>query len=590
MRDALDRAASPDCRFMTGSPEERSNVAPGLVRDPPSSARAVLIIGLVSILLMTPTFIDAGMMSGDTAIHARWQAYFAHVFWHGTFYPRWLVDLNNGFGSPAFFIYPPMEQWLGALFAPVMPGTALAAQRMFAALTLCLVIGGIGTFAWMRAMGVGRSAALFAAIAYLLLPYHAYFNCYQRGALAELVAMGVLPWGLCFAHHMTDRRPLGWLGFAGALAALFYSHAPTALFAVPFHCLYAAALVTRKDRLRAWATIAGSALFGAAIAAVYLGPALTQTKWIDANVLFGGLYQPGNFLLFSSEPWPDRGVQIVVTALFFLHAAILAVLTPVAWRQTGQREGPARFVVIAMIAIFGLMTEPSRIIWQASLPWSRIQFPWRMMSLQTLMLAGLAGIVWDARPRLWWRRAMSVSLACIVLIDIALFVARIWHSDRPPAPPVDQMADFRLDVAEYRLGAIDRLTMIFGDRKVLVTAGRARVGVIAWRPRHVVLVVRADGPAMVAVRQFAYSGWTMRIDAGGDAPAARLPAPDNIVAVQIPTGEHRVDLRLAARPAEYVGRWISIAALLAATGIVAANGVRRIRRSPTSPHRIVRVE
>src|SRR5215472_15010344 len=62
----------------------------------------------VGVILTLPTIIYGFPFFGDdSAIHTLWYTSFSHQLWSGELYPRWLVGMNGGLGSPAFFYYPP---------------------------------------------------------------------------------------------------------------------------------------------------------------------------------------------------------------------------------------------------------------------------------------------------------------------------------------------------------------------------------------------------------------------------------------------------------------------------------------------------
>lgn len=520
-----------------------------------------MLLAGVALLLMVPALLAPWTMSGDSFLHVRWQHFFADAVWQGDLYPRWLGAMDHGFGSPAFFIYPPLEQWLGALFWPLLPGGDFAPHRLMAGLALAKALGGVGAFLWIRALGVGRGGALVGALAYLLLPYHAYLNAYQRGALAELVAMGALPFGFAFAHGLKARVRFAWAGFALAIAALFYSHAPTALFAVPVTCLYALLLADRPDAAALTARIAGAALLGAGLAAAYLGTALTQSGAINTRVLFGGLYQAQNYLLFSTEPWPDAGIRLLVTAIALMHLILLAGLA-LLLRRANALSRPAIVMIALSLLIFLAITAPAHALWAPEWPWSKIQFAWRMLSLQTLMLAGLTGLVWRSSGRTI-RRLLIAGLPLLLLLDAALFTARLLHSTSPsPMGSPAWASVLREEVAEYRLGDVEALRERFGDSEAIVLAGQARVTASRQGERGFALAVDAATPATIAIHQFVYTGWEARIDRGAWTAAGRSAPLEEVATVAVPAGQHGVELRLARQTGESWGYRLSAIALL----------------------------
>ncbi|WP_152663859.1 hypothetical protein [Sphingomonas sp. SRS2] len=528
----------------------------------------------ISLLIMASALLDGGSVHGDFYVYARWQAHFAEAMAAGDLYPRWLPHLNQGFGSPAFFIYPPMGQWMGSLLAPLLPGAELAGLRLHIVLTVCLALSGFGALLWLRLLGLGKAAALIGTLAWLLLPYHAYLNLYQRGAFAELVAMAALPWGLAFAHALKQRHMLAWAGLALSLAALLMSNAPTGLFGAPFICLYAALLADRKDWPRLWGAILFAAALAIALSAAWLLPALTQVALVNDRILFNDVYQPANYLIFSPAPWPNQGIRIAATLIFMLHAAILLLALLAGGAARGRR-----LLIITTVLIFVAMSELARPVWIAGMPWSKVQFAWRLLGLQSLLLAGLVGIAWEAvgaRRRALLRIALIWLLPGLLLADAALLAALGWHVARRPAWPTPQVAAHRAEVREYWLGDVDALARRFGSRDSIVISGRAEIGPIERRGRLLRLESRASEPALIALRHFAYYGWLVRIDDGPWRPATGRRAAPELVAISVPAGHHRIELRLPPLPTESRGLLISGAALMLLLAGLLLDPLRRL--------------
>ncbi len=65
---------------------------------------SVLILILVGCILAFPIiFYGIPFQSDEGVPHARLYIHFSEQFWNGELYPRWLVGMNNGLGSPVLF-------------------------------------------------------------------------------------------------------------------------------------------------------------------------------------------------------------------------------------------------------------------------------------------------------------------------------------------------------------------------------------------------------------------------------------------------------------------------------------------------------
>ena len=77
----------------------------------------IFIIVIVGLILTLPALFY-GIFDAPDLIpyHLKWSKHFAEQFWQGDLYPRWLMDMNAGLGSPTFFFYPPIPYYFNSLF------------------------------------------------------------------------------------------------------------------------------------------------------------------------------------------------------------------------------------------------------------------------------------------------------------------------------------------------------------------------------------------------------------------------------------------------------------------------------------------
>ena len=108
----------------------------------------------------------------------------------GALYPRIGSALNFSYGAPLFQFYPPLASYAALPFHLMGLGWIEAVKVVFA---LSLLLAGTGAYAYARRLFADRRAALVGAFAYLYAPY-VLTNLYDRGAAAEALALGLLPW------------------------------------------------------------------------------------------------------------------------------------------------------------------------------------------------------------------------------------------------------------------------------------------------------------------------------------------------------------------------------------------------------------
>src|SRR6185436_5882329 len=108
----------------------------------------VAIIAFACLLLAWP-MLRSGFppSNSDGPIHIRWLHHVATQFWSGEMYPRYFPELNNAFGIPAFFYYPPLSTMAGVPFWHIVPENGREWYALGWGSTLGLILSGV--FMWM---------------------------------------------------------------------------------------------------------------------------------------------------------------------------------------------------------------------------------------------------------------------------------------------------------------------------------------------------------------------------------------------------------------------------------------------------------
>ena len=224
------------------------------------------IVG-TSLLLSIP-LIRFGLPYGMDALeHLSWYRCFAQQLWSGELYPRWLLGMNGGLGSPDFFVYGPLPYYVAAAFRLLTHGPGHESAELGVSLWLALVISGVAAYIWLKDLVGGVWAPAIGALIYMAVPYRIKTDMYTRIALPELWALAWLPLLMYFTSRAVRQRTRSALtGFAIAYALLLLTHLFTALMFSPVPLLYAGFLSAPRTRVRAVAELVLSMSLGAALA------------------------------------------------------------------------------------------------------------------------------------------------------------------------------------------------------------------------------------------------------------------------------------------------------------------------------------
>lgn len=552
--------------------------APGEKRQSSFGPDPWILILVLATCVTLPAVLLGDMLKGvDSHFHARWSYYFSSQIWNGEFYPRWLMDMNGGFGSPALFIYPPLSQFVTALLYPFFPGLSVAPALLGFSIWLAIATSGITCFCWLRVILPGRRlAATMGAIAYLLAPYHLYVDVYQRGAVAEVWAFVWPPLSLLFVHRLDRFRPaqLAWL--AVSIGGLLVTHAPSSLILIPGYFLYALLLDWQDRHLCRAMWLVPATMLGCLLAGWYLGTALTHTRYINTSALFDGRNAAVRWLI-GGGVWPDPMIQRDIYITAGLVGAITLVAGVVALRKSdrGERGLPLAALLLGTASVL-MMSILSKPVWDLGLPINQVQFPWRfsgMLSLAGALAVGLFCRHFDMFPR-----ALALIPAMMLAANVLLycFPAR-YPAARPETLAAKEPFDNSWDAPEYRLASKSKVEGIFAPgEKAHFASGEGTVSVSEWRPRSLTIAIDSKTASVIAVRQFDYPGWV--ISSPSQDTELKLVKGKPYLQVEAQAGKHTIHLSLSETTPESVGQLSSGLASILIFGLFGAGWVMSRRK------------
>jgi len=624
----------------------------GKVRIPGWAADPYFWLALLLSLPVVGPLLQPGYHWG--AHDARHSVYFLFEFDRairdGIWYPRWAPDFAFGFGYPFFNIYGPLSSYMGEVLHLAGLGYTDAVKVVFG---LSAVASGLTMYAFARRL-LGRPAGLLAALVYVYFPYHL-FDLYVRAALAESVGYLFVPLVLWAFYESVTRPTLPKIIWGGAAyAGLMFTHSAMTLMLTPILGLYVLMMLggalwdARPISLRrAAAALLRRALppaavlgLGLGLSAIFLLPAIAETKYVRVDQWIGGRYAFGSdfvevFQLFSprwgfgaSIPGPDddAGFQIglVPLILFALSFAAVPRLSDSALRRT------LRFLQGMVVVIAFLTTPLSAWVWQA-IPLARFaQFPWRLLVLIAPAIALTGATVAARRPSPNLQSPISPSptsnlltpilpLAFLVMLASFPYVKAELRDPKPTEGPVSLAGLFRFQQsADEMTGStawvkkiptwspLADLVISGGEIETRVVQnvlyaedGRTPLlGVDSFEMDSVhefVWVYAADDRQAVTFYIPYYPGWTATLyeDTAPDRPdlypyerigevvgrpAIRTTDPEGWMVVPVPAGTYFLELRFTDTPVRVAGKWLSAATLV---GMVAMLTIRRKR--PASP-------
>ncbi|HEU4636974.1 MAG TPA: hypothetical protein VFS41_12390 [Edaphobacter sp.] len=513
--------------------------------------RPLLLIPLAAFLAITPLIVHGCSCGHDFDFHLISWFEAARQLAH-RIYPRWAQTPAWNAGEPRFLFYPPLSWLLGALLGMLMPWT----WTPIAFTWIALAGAGLSLYYAVRRF-TSPDAALLASAIYLAHPYMLY-TAYERTAYAELLAAIWLPLALHAA--LRPRITIPWV--SAPIALLWLTNAPAAVMG----CYVMAAtiglrlILASKDgeqftRTRiALNAIAGS-LLGLGLAAFYLIPAAYERRFVQIQFAIIPGLRPWDNFLFEHSPDPEYaavlhtaslvavtviGLTALAVAAAFLRRRPLEDAPPECERSD---KIPAILTTVSAIILF-LLTPLSSPVWH-HLPELRfLQFPWRFVAV----LGAIFGFALALAFRPVRMRSGTVALLCTVVFAFPGY--RVFHQYCYPEDTVARrLAVFRS--ANPGTDATDEYTPVEADNDydnhrnpgywLSPDPASAAPESSVPGPAPRVLNLSPAAPTVLILNLRDYPTW--HILRNGSPVPVRRSRPDGLVAIPLPAGPAKIEIR-----------------------------------------------
>lgn len=539
-------------------------------------------------------------LTADGTLHLYRLIAFDHAAGQGDLWSRYVPGMVFGYGAPFFNYYAPLSLYPLAFFH--LAGLSFV-DAWLAGMVFYTVVGAGGAYLLAKGWG-GRLAGFAAAAAYTYSPYVLYDSVW-RGTVAEMAALAALPW--CFwglqrlAEANTRRR------FLAAVVCL-------TLF-IPLHnvvTLHSAVLLGVYNVFlwwdRGWRWGVFLRVFGAfglalGVTAFFWLPALGETGYVKINSITESLPEIdvtrnlmdlGGVFALPITADPTQLQQPVPIALGLPQMAFaLAALVFRPGVLGGRRSGGLLLLLGGLLVILVFMTtHASAGIWQV-IPLIRYsQFPWRLLGPASLLLALAAGLgVAGIAERVGGRWTAGALTAVMMLYAFGWLYPTYYEP--PPANTIVDAQDFERETGwiatssfgEYlprwsvELPDAGRLAARYAEGTVIPRL-EAPDGVVieeaAWGLTHGRLRLRAAEPQILVFDWFYFPGWYAVMD--GEAAAVYPTEPHGLLAVDIPAGEHTLEVGLGLTGLQSAAVVISVVSGVVVLGVLAMARGRALAR------------
>lgn len=562
----------------------------------PRETRHSGLIFLMVALIAIPTFYAGLACSDDILPHLYRSVQLDLNIRHGRPLLQWSQDLMRGYGYPIFAFYAPLAYILIQLAHFLGPDLGTLYQWAFWGV---LPLAGWGAYHWARRYYT-PTAAFVTGIAYMFAPYLLY-NAIQRGALPEALALALFPWAMYTADTLQNKPTTpAIIRTAATFALLILAHNVVALFALPLALLFALLHAnSRQAPLRqAWTNLKPT------LASITL--ALTLTAWFWVPIPAELPYTQSRLETPYLADWPTPQNQTLPANKLIAFPAITAdpdLLNPPRLRTIGV--GQAAFALMGLLlagwhtrrrkqliaagAVVSMCLYATTIhsIWLWDLGLDAIQLPSRLLGPASLLTALLAGQAIHQTQQ--WSQNKPRALPFLIGTAAAMLTAVSgWPWLYTPYCPVTpQPSQFQLveistwsriiaaaqgellpkwvqsyPPQDFLLEQYDPTAEFLLINRLELEPNQANTAVhhpIA--PAHHQYQLNLAQPTTATYHTFYFPGWQATLN-GQPLPLTIQP-PHGLIQLQLPAGQHQLDIFFSRTPIRRITLWLSgLAALL----------------------------
>ncbi len=373
---------------------------------------------------------------------------------------RFIQDGGMGYGYPLFNYYSPLAYSIAEVFHFTGFSFITSLKITFA---LCHLIGVFGMF-FFASLFWGKLGAFISAVVFLLAPYQA-TDSWVRGAIAESLAINIIPWVFYFLTKcINSQKNKNWkleienLGLIICLTALLLSHNLTSFAIAPVLIIYSLFLLFKNKNLNFKAILKLSipVFFSLGLSSFFILPALLEKNLVTVDTMTQGYFQYiihfatlsqlfiSRFWGFGASLWgpiDDMAFSIgliqwllpliVVIFLFFKKIIKKKVLLVKGGCPTvAEQVGLIFLFSLASLFFIFLTHNKSTFIWKALPFMAFYQFPWRFLSIAIFTLSFTTGsIILLINKRKLQILAVIIISITTILLNFSYFKEDIWYSN-----------------------------------------------------------------------------------------------------------------------------------------------------------------
>jgi hypothetical protein len=279
--------------------------------------------------------------------------------------------------------------------------------------------------------------------------------------------------------------------------------------------------------------------------------------------------------LFLAKNLADRHFYPIPHWIFIVEAGFLLLSFLMIKRKMIDKEN-IFFVLLLGMSLF--LTVPlSSLIWKYLPEFSNLQFPWRWLMFSGLSVSVLSGAFIEQSKE---SKRTITGLFLLIMLILSFLSARqvsffthedIEHWTRSSVlySPIEYRPIW-LNEHRRNLPPVEKITIV---------KGTGTVDIIEWKAHQRIIVSEEQTDLTLRFSTFYFPGWKGYLD--GTEIAINIENGTGAMLIDIPKGEHILELKFVDTPVRFYGKLISLISLIALGGFLVIDKFRKASKIKT---------
>jgi uncharacterized membrane protein YfhO len=110
-------------------------------------------------------------------------------------------------------------------------------------------------------------------------------------------------------------------------------------------------------------------------------------------------------------------------------------------------------------------------------------------------------------------------------------------------------------------GKVDNVSLNDSNKKIEILSGQGKAEIVEWKSAKRIIKTIADESIVARIRTFYFPGWRASLD--GTALQIQMEKESGAMLIDIPEGDHKLELKFVDTPVRYYGKLISLLSFVA---------------------------